>query len=76
VHLVVDHSSIHCAPPFNAGCGDIRDFTVSSLSAQCWLPRGLITLLAAVLPRWREALLLVKSETVLRWHSEGFRLLC
>ena len=37
--------------------------------------RGLLTLLAAVLPRWREALLLVKPETVLRWHSEGFRLL-
>jgi len=37
--------------------------------------RGLLTLLAAVLPRWRDALLLVKPETVLRWHSEGFRLL-
>jgi putative transposase len=37
--------------------------------------RGLITLLAAMLPRWRDALLLVKPETVLRWHSEGFRLL-
>jgi putative transposase len=33
----------------------------------------LITLLAAVLPRWRDALLLVKPETVLRWHREGFR---
>ena len=37
--------------------------------------RGVITLLAAVLPRWRDALLLVKPETVLRWHREGFRLL-
>jgi putative transposase len=37
--------------------------------------RGLITLLAAVLPRWRDALLLVKPETVLRWHRDGFRLL-
>jgi putative transposase len=37
--------------------------------------RGLITLLAAVLPRWRDVLLLVKPETVLRWHREGFRLL-
>jgi putative transposase len=37
--------------------------------------RTLITLLAAVLPRWREALLLVKPETVLRWHRGGFRLL-
>jgi putative transposase len=37
--------------------------------------RRLITLLAAALPRWRAALLLVKPETVLRWHREGFRLL-
>ena len=37
--------------------------------------RTLITLLAAVLPRWRDALLLVKPETVLRWRSEGFRML-
>ena len=35
----------------------------------------MITLLAAALPRWRDALLLVKPETVLRWHREGFRLL-
>jgi hypothetical protein len=34
----------------------------------------LITPLAAVLPRWRDALLLVKSETVLCWQREGFRL--
>jgi putative transposase len=37
--------------------------------------RTLITLLAAVLPRWRDALLLVRPETVLRWHREGVRLL-
>ena len=37
--------------------------------------RTLITVLAAALPRWRDALLLVKPETVLRWHREGFRLL-
>ena len=37
--------------------------------------RTLITLLVAALPRWRDALLLVKPETVLRWHREGFRLL-
>ncbi|HEY5375687.1 MAG TPA: integrase core domain-containing protein, partial [Polyangiaceae bacterium] len=37
--------------------------------------RTLVTLLAAALPRWRDALLLVKPETVLRWHREGFRLL-
>jgi hypothetical protein len=37
--------------------------------------RALITLLAAALPRWRDALLLVKPETVLHWYREGFRLL-
>jgi putative transposase len=37
--------------------------------------RTLITLLAAVLPRWRDALFLVKPETVVRWHRGGFRLL-
>ncbi len=37
--------------------------------------RARVTLLAAALPRWRDALLLVKPETVLRWHREGFRLL-
>jgi transposase InsO family protein len=36
--------------------------------------RGLLVLLARLLPRWRDALLLVKPETVLRWHREGFRL--
>ena len=36
--------------------------------------RGLVVLLASLLPRWRDALLLVKPATVLRWHREGFRL--
>jgi hypothetical protein len=36
--------------------------------------RGLLVLLARILPRWRCALLLVKPETVLRWHRAGFRL--
>jgi putative transposase len=36
--------------------------------------RGLLVLLARLLPRWRCALLLVKPETVLRWHRAGFRL--
>jgi hypothetical protein len=30
--------------------------------------------LASLLPNWRSAVLLVKPETVLRWHREGFRL--
>jgi hypothetical protein len=37
--------------------------------------RGLIVLLAHFVSGWRNALLLVKPETVLRWHREGFRLL-
>ena len=36
--------------------------------------RGLLVLLACLVPRWRDALLLVKPETVLRWHRAGFRL--
>jgi putative transposase len=39
------------------------------------LDRGLLVALASILPRWRDALLLVKPETVLRWHRQGFRLL-
>jgi len=35
--------------------------------------RGLLVLLARLLPRWRDALLLIKPETLLRWHREGFR---
>src|SRR5260370_8264045 len=36
--------------------------------------RGLLVLLAGFVPRWPCALLLVKPETLLRWHREGFRL--
>ncbi|MGO9836822.1 MAG: helix-turn-helix domain-containing protein [Polyangiaceae bacterium] len=36
--------------------------------------RGLLVLLASLHRQWRRALLLVKPETVLRWHREGFRL--
>jgi hypothetical protein len=35
--------------------------------------RGLLVLLARLLPRWRSALLLVKPETLLRWHRAGSR---
>ena len=35
----------------------------------------MLVLLARLLPRWRDAVLLVKPETILRWHREGFRLL-
>jgi hypothetical protein len=36
--------------------------------------RALFVLLASRLKNWREALLIVKPETVLRWHRQGFRL--
>ncbi len=39
------------------------------------LERSLLVALASRLPAWREAVLLVKPDTVLRWHREGFRLL-
>jgi hypothetical protein len=36
--------------------------------------RGLLVILARLVPRWRDALLVVKTDTILRWHREGFRL--
>jgi transposase InsO family protein len=36
--------------------------------------RGLLVLLARLVPHWRNALLLVKPATLLRWHRFGFRL--
>ena len=36
--------------------------------------RGLLVLLAGFMPRWRDAILIVTPETILRWHREGFRL--
>jgi hypothetical protein len=37
--------------------------------------RLILVALSNLFARWREALLLVKPETVLRWHRQGFRLL-
>jgi transposase InsO family protein len=37
--------------------------------------RGLVVVLAGRLKNWKDALLLVKPETILRWHRAGFRLL-
>ena len=34
----------------------------------------LLVILARLVPRWRDALLVVKPDTILRWHREGFRL--
>jgi len=38
------------------------------------LDRGLLLLLASRLRSWASALLIVRPETVLRWHRQGFRL--
>ncbi len=35
--------------------------------------RALLVSLARVWDRWHSALILVKPETVLRWHRQGFR---
>ncbi len=36
--------------------------------------RGLFVLLASRVETWKDALLIVKPETVLRWHRQGFQL--
>ncbi len=36
--------------------------------------RGLLVLLASRLHTWANALIIVRPETVLRWHRQGFRL--
>jgi putative transposase len=36
--------------------------------------RGVMVVLAALTRTWRSALLLVRPETILRWHRAGFRL--
>ncbi len=37
--------------------------------------RGLLVLVASQLRTWADALVVVRPETVLRWHRQGFRLL-
>jgi putative transposase len=37
--------------------------------------RGLLVFLSSIMRRWRDALLLVKPDTIIRWHRKGFRLL-
>jgi hypothetical protein len=36
--------------------------------------RGLLVVLASHLRTWKESLLIVKPETLLHWHRQGFRL--
>ena len=40
------------------------------------LDRLVWVLLFRLLPAWREALVIVKPETVIAWHRKGFRLFC
>ncbi|HEY8597597.1 MAG TPA: hypothetical protein VIL85_04145, partial [Thermomicrobiales bacterium] len=39
------------------------------------MDRAFMVLLASRVPTWRQALLLVQPETLLRWHRTGFRAL-
>jgi putative transposase len=41
--------------------------------ALTWRDRTLLVLLASKLPHWKEALVIVQPDTVLRWHRELFR---
>ncbi len=36
--------------------------------------RGLLVVLASRLPHWKQALLIVKPDTLLKWHRRGFKL--
>ena len=36
--------------------------------------RGVVVLLSRLVRNWRDAVLLVKPDTILHWHREGFRL--
>ena len=36
--------------------------------------RGLLVVLASRLPHWKQALLIVKPDTLLKWHRQGFKL--
>jgi putative transposase len=36
--------------------------------------RFVMVVLASLFSRWRQALLIVKPDTLMRWHRQGFRL--
>ena len=38
------------------------------------LDRGLLVVLASRLPYWKQALLIIKPDTLLKWHRRGFKL--
>src|SRR5664279_4078245 len=37
--------------------------------------RSLLVVLASRVPHWKQALLIIKPETLLKWHRQGFRLI-
>jgi len=41
--------------------------------ALTWRDRALFVLLASKLRSWKEALMIVQPDTLLRWHRELFR---
>jgi len=41
--------------------------------ALTWRDRALFVVLASKLPTWKEALIIVQPDTLLRWHRELFR---
>jgi hypothetical protein len=41
--------------------------------ALSWRDRMLLVLLASKLPTWKQVLVIVQPETVLRWHRDLFR---
>ncbi len=38
-----------------------------------WIDRGFWVLLRRIWPKWSDVLIIVKPETVVRWHRQGFR---
>ncbi len=41
-----------------------------------WMDRGFWVLLSRLWAGWRDAIVIVKPETVINWHRKGFRLYC
>jgi hypothetical protein len=39
-----------------------------------WFDRAIMVATSSITATWREVVLIVKPETILRWHREGFRL--
>jgi hypothetical protein len=39
-----------------------------------WFDRAVMVVTSSITATWRATVLIVKPETILRWHREGFRL--